>query len=79
VFDRVRDVHLGPIDPGAFERSIEQSACRTDEGATLHVLPISGLFADQHHLGGRRSLAEHGLRGIEIQVTTLTARGSGPQ
>ena len=40
---------------------------------TLHILPVTRLFADEHRAGVRRALTEDGLRRVEIQVTALTA------
>ncbi len=45
--DHVRDEHVGPPDPGAFEHQIEQSPRRADEGYPLSIFGCSWRFTDE--------------------------------
>src|SRR5258708_21530069 len=62
VLHRVRDVRLLAVDAGAFEHAIQEPAGGTYERVSLTVFLVARLLTDDHHLGRRRALAEHGLR-----------------
>jgi hypothetical protein len=47
VLDGIGQVARCPIDPGFAERSVEQLACRADEGAPLPVFLVSRLLSDE--------------------------------
>ena len=70
----VRDVHRRTIDPNPFERVIEDAARGPHEGMPGLVLPVAGLFPDEHEPGVSSALAEHGLRRVLPQIAVPTIR-----
>src|SRR5437764_13134418 len=58
VLDNVRYVGARPVDAGLLERLVEQAPGRPDEWASLEILPVAGLFADEHHVRSLQALAE---------------------
>src|SRR2546428_277612 len=45
----------------------------TGEGPAFQVLLVAGLLADEHDLGCVRSLAEHGLGGVLVELARRAA------
>src|SRR5258707_10004184 len=62
VLHRVGDVRLLAVDAGALEHAIQEPAGGTYERMPLTVFLVARLLTDDHHLGRRRALPEHGLR-----------------
>jgi hypothetical protein len=69
VFDDVGDVYGGSIDAGLAQGAIEELACGTNKGKTLEIFFVTGLFANEHHAGGTRPKARHGLSSMQIEIT----------
>jgi len=69
VLHDIRDVDLRAIDACFFERFVEQSAGRTDEGTSGEIFFVARLLADEHHRRRLLSFAENGLRCAFVQVT----------
>jgi len=74
VLDDVRDVGQPAVDPGLFERVVEQSARGADERPARQVLLVAGLLADEHDLGFGRPFAEDRLRPGLPEIARLTPR-----
>jgi hypothetical protein len=68
VLDHVGHIGQLAVDAGLGEGLVEHAPGRADERASLPVLAVARLLADQHHLGGGGALAEHGLGGVAVQV-----------
>jgi hypothetical protein len=68
----IGDVDIGSIDTCGLEAFIEQLPGRTDEGLSLLVFAISGLFPHQENSGMGAALAKYDLRGFPIEVATAT-------
>lgn len=71
MLDGIGDIDLVALKTGIDQRTIEQLAGRADEGMTMPILLIAGLFADRHEPGMRRPRAEYRLRGIGPERTCL--------
>src|SRR5205085_7657579 len=64
----IGDIDGRPVDPGLFERGIEQLAGGADERAPRKILLIAGLPAYEHDRRVKRSLPKHCLRRMSVQV-----------
>ena len=73
VLHRVRDVGARAIYARLLQRLVEQLAGRPEEGLSDKVFLIAGLFANEHEVGVRRPLAEHGLRRVLPQGAAMAA------
>jgi len=71
MFDRIRDVNLGSVDPGFIEGGVKDLACGPHERPLFNVFPIAGLLSDKYYLGILSTLAEDGLGGVFPQVARL--------
>lgn len=76
VFDGVRDVDAGAVDPGLTERLVEQPAGRADERFAAQVLLVARLLAHEHDPRMPVALPENGLRRVLPQVAAV-ARSRG--
>ncbi len=74
MLDHVSDVYFVTGDSGSDKRLIEYLAGRPDERITSKVFLIARLFSDEHHLGLRVPLAEHGLRSAAPNIAATAAR-----
>src|SRR5205814_420357 len=79
MFDDIRDVDLGSIDPGLLERAIEECARGADERPSGQVLSVARLLAHEHHGCTPFPLAENGLRSLEPEITGLAVCCSGAE
>jgi hypothetical protein len=61
MLDRVGHVGVPALDPGLLERFVEEAPCRTHERATLEILMVAGLLADEDEPRALPALAEHRL------------------
>ena len=68
VLDGVGDVDLSAVNPGLFERCIEDRAGGTDERPPGDILLVARLLADEHDRGVERAFAEHRLGRIFVKV-----------
>jgi len=73
VLDHVRHVGERAVDPGLLERLVEEASGRADERASLAVLAVAGLLADEHGAGAGAALAEDGLGGRAPERARLAA------
>src|SRR6201999_445835 len=71
VLDRVRQVGVVDLDPGADEGFAQEAAGGTDEGLALDVLAVAGGLADQHQPRLRRALAEDGLGRVAVEIAAM--------
>ncbi len=70
VLDDVRDPDAFTRDLGIRERLIEQRPRRPHERAALQILPVAGLFSNEHEAGAARAVAEDALRGLAIEIAS---------
>jgi hypothetical protein len=77
VLDRVREIHVAPLDLRVGERLVEDASGRSDERVAGEVLAVAGLLAHQHHAGRRRAFPEHGLRRPTVEIAGFAVRGVG--
>src|SRR4029077_3903981 len=59
---RIGDIDIRSFDSGFGERTIEDPACRPDEGTPGDIFRIAGLLAHEEEPRFRGAFAEHGLR-----------------
>ena len=59
MFHRISDINVFAIDPGFFQRAVQDFSGGTDEWFPSKVFVISGLFADQHDWRILRSFAKN--------------------
>ncbi len=71
----IGDVDVGAIDARFDECFVEESSCRPNEWMAGLVLTITGLLADEHHLGSRGTFAENGLGCIPPEVAGFAGAG----
>jgi hypothetical protein len=62
VLHGIRHIDVLAIDPCSFKRSIENLSGGPYEWLTRFIFLVTRLLSDEHHLGLRRTLAEHSLR-----------------
>ncbi len=79
VLDDIGQVGAGAFDPDGGQRRIEHLPGWPDERSPGHVLAVSGLLTNQHHLGVRCPLAEDRLGARTPKVTRLTPAGRRAQ
>src|SRR5688572_27835736 len=78
VLHGVRQVDRRARQAGVREGTLEQSACRTDEGMPLPIFLIAWLLAYQHDGRTAWAFAEHGLSGLTREIATAALlRGVG--
>jgi hypothetical protein len=73
VLDHIRDEDFRPRDFGRFEHLVEQCSSGPDKRVPRSVFFVARRFADQDHLGARRSFATDGL-GRTLKELTTAAR-----
>jgi hypothetical protein len=61
VFDGVGEIEVVAVEAGFLQGFVEQLPGGADEGATLEVLAVAGLFADEHDAGVAGAFASDGL------------------
>ena len=79
MLDRVGDVGRAPVDPGLFERRVEQLTGGADERASGEILLVARLLADEEDAGVERAFAEHRLGGAFVEVAAGAALGLGAE
>src|SRR5215471_8470429 len=75
MLDDIGDIDRSAREVGRGERTIEHLSGGSDEGRTLKVLLISGLFSHENGSRRRRSLAEDGLRRMTVEIAAAAGRG----
>src|SRR5262245_53006351 len=73
VLHRVGDVDLAPLDARCFQRLVEHLAGWADEGEACQILLVARLLADEYQRRVSRTLAEHGLGRVLIEIATGAA------
>src|SRR6266508_2113898 len=76
MFDNICDVSLRAIDTRFVERIIKKPTGGTNEGMSLKIFFIAGLFANEHDHRAAAAFAEDGLRASFPEVAGF-AIGSG--
>ena len=79
VLDHVRHVGRLAVDARLQERLVQEPAGRADERASLEILSVAGLLADEHHRRPARALAEDRLRSRQVQRAGGTALDGLPK
>lgn len=79
VLDRVGQIGVLLSDPCLVHRAMQQAPGRPDERLTVTVLHVSGLLADEHHLGVRGTAGEHDLSCRLPEFAPSAACGRGPK
>jgi len=79
MLDNIGDVDVGAIDARLDECFVEKSSCRPNEWMAGLVLTITGLLADEHHLGSRGAFAENSLGCIPPEVAGFAGAGGPAQ
>jgi hypothetical protein len=77
VLDGVRDVHVGAREPRLRQGRVEQRARWPDERVTLKILLVAGLLAHEQDARARWTLAEHGLRRVQVERAVLAVTAGG--
>ena len=75
VFDHIGDIGLLAVDPRLHETAVQQPSRRSYEGVSGKIFGVTRLLADQHDPGSLRSFAEHGLRGVLVQIAAGASSG----
>ena len=73
-FHHVRDVHLFPGDPGAFENFGEELASRADKGSARLIFDLAGGLADKHQFRGSKAFPKNHLASGLGKGTTLAGK-----
>ena len=79
VLDRVGDVGLLAVDARVAQRAVEQDPGGPDERQAAPVFLVTGLLADEHQPGRRRTSPEDGLRRVDVQRAAAALLHGGPQ
>src|ERR1700674_4693596 len=61
VLHNICDIYFGAVDPCQSQSLIQYFSRRPDERSAAKIFFVSGLFADEHNCGCRRSLTKNGL------------------
>ena len=75
----IRDVNFFPVDAHLRKRAIQQLSCWSDERPTFAIFRIAGLLADEDDFGIARAFAKDCLRGVFVERTRNSGRGSVAQ
>src|SRR5258706_14819357 len=75
--EHIGDVDLGSIKTDRAKHAIKQLAGTADEWESLQILVAAGRFADQHDSAQRRTVGEHRVCGMALQLAAveITERG----